>query len=112
MSNVGATTGDKPDYVQDEDLKTLEELRGVATRLDSARLSLNEKATIQGVMKNQDVLRQQLEMTHEQMKHLIGLYQTLRNEFDQFQAQRITELQSWLANGSTTPEDNVDGPNS
>ena len=110
---IGATTGDKPDHVQDEDLKTLEELRGFSARLDTARLSLNEKGTIQGVMKNQDVLRQQLEMTHEQLKRLIGCYMTLRDEFDQFKAQRIIELQSWLANGgSTSPEDYVDGPNS
>lgn len=110
---IGATVGDKPDYVQDEDLKSLEELRGVAEKLDTARLSLNEKATLQGVMANQDVLRQQLEMTHEQLKRMIGMYMTLRDEFDQFKTQRVIELQSWLANGgSTTPEDNVDGPNS
>jgi hypothetical protein len=114
MANIGTTTGDKPDFVQDEDLRSLEELRGFAERLDNARLSLNEKGTIQGVLANQDILKQQLEMTHEQLRHLIGLYGTLRNEFDQFQTQRVIELQSWLANGgSTTPEDYEDnGPNS
>lgn len=110
---IGATTGDKPDYVADEDLKSLDELRGALQDMNTARLSLNEKATVEGVMRNQDVLRQQLEMTHEQLRRLIGMYQTLRAEFDQFQAQRVIELQSWLATGgSTTPEDNVDGPNS
>ncbi len=114
MGSIGATTGDKPDFVQDEDLKTVEELRGALERLDTARLSLNEKATVNGVRADQQILRQQLEMTHEQLKHLIGLYGTLRAEFDQFQSQRVIELQSWLANGgSTTPEDYEDnGPNS
>jgi predicted translin family RNA/ssDNA-binding protein len=106
---IGATTGDKPDYVADEDLKTLDELRGAMQDLDTARLSLNEKATVEGIMRNQDVLRQQLEMTHEQMQRVIGMYSTLRAEFDQFQKQRVIELQSWLAKGgSTTPEDMTD----
>lgn len=110
---IGATTGDKPNHVADEDLKTLDELRGAMQDLDTARLSLNEKATVEGVMRNQDVLRQQLEMTHEQLRRLIGMYATMRAEFDQFKLQRIIELQSWLATGgSTTPEDNIDGPNS
>jgi hypothetical protein len=108
MSNIGATTGDKPDFVADEDLKTLDELRGAMKDLDTARLSVCEKATIEGVMVNQDVLRQQLEMTHEQLRRLIGMYQTLSGEFEQYRAQRVIELQSWLAKGgSTTPEDNV-----
>jgi hypothetical protein len=114
MANIGATTGDKPDYVQDEDLKSADELRGALKKLDTARLSLNEKATVAGVRADQQILRQQLEMTHEQLRHLIGLYGTLRNEFDKFQAQRVIELKSWLANGgSTTPDDYEDnGPNS
>ena len=108
MSNIGATTGDKPDFVADEDLKSLDELRGAMKDLDTARLSISEKATIEGVMVNQDVLRQQLEMTHEQLRRLIGMYQTLSGEFEQYRAQRVIELQSWLAKGgSTTPEDNV-----
>jgi len=104
--SIGATTGDKPDYVADEDLKSLDELRGAMKDLDAARLSVGEKATVEGVRVNQDVLRQQLEMTHEQMRRLIGMYSTLRDEFDQFKRQRVIELQSWLATGgSTTPED-------
>jgi hypothetical protein len=113
MGSIGATTGDKPDYVQDEDLKSADELRGALEKLDTARLSLNEKATVNGVRADQQILRQQLEMTHEQLRRLIGMYQTLRAEFDQFQAQRVIELQSWLATGgSTTPEDMADGSNS
>jgi hypothetical protein len=113
MGSIGATTGDKPDYVQDEDLKSADELRAGMEKLETARLSLNEKATVNGVRADQQILRQQLEMTHEQLRRVIGMYQTLRLEFDQFQAQRVIELQSWLATGgSTTPEDMADGSNS
>jgi len=50
-------------------------------------------------------LKQQLEMTHEQMRRLIGMYGTLRAEFDTFQQQRIKELNVRVNGGSTTPED-------
>ena len=103
--SIGATTGDKPDYVDDGDLKTLDELRGALKDLHGAKMSLNEKATVQGLTQTVDVLRQQMEMTHEQMRRLIGMYSTLRDEFDQFKSQRVVELQSWVAGGSTTPED-------
>jgi uncharacterized coiled-coil DUF342 family protein len=107
-SSIGPTTGKEPGFVQDEDLKTLDELRGITKDLDKARLSLNEKATVKGVMANQEVLRQQLAMTHEQIRRLIGMYQTLQNEFTQFKQQRVKELNVRVNTGSTTPED-IDG---
>ena len=96
------------------DAKTLDELRGVAKdmqegyrNLHEAKLSLNEKATVEGLHQAVDIVKQQIEMQAEQMNRLIGMYQTLQGEF----TQRVIELQSWLANGgSTTPEDN-DGSN-
>ena len=109
---IGATTGKEPDHVADEDLKTLDELRGAMKDMHKAKLSLNEKATVQGVMTELDVMKQRFVMQGEQINRLIGMYTTLRNEFDQFQRQRVIELQSWLAKGgSTTPEDNKDGSN-
>ncbi len=102
---IGTTVGKEPDHVQDEDLKTLDELRGVMKDIDKAKLSMGEKATVQGVATEIEVLKQQLEMTHEQMRRLIGMYSNLTNEFQQFKTQRVTELQSWVAGGSTTPED-------
>jgi hypothetical protein len=97
---IGSTSGKEPDHIPDEDLKTLHK----------AKLSLNEKATVQGVMTELDVMKQRFEMQGQQINRLIGMYATLRGEFDQFQRQRVIELQSWLANGgSTTPEDNTDG---
>ena len=74
--------------------------------IHKAKLSLNEKATVQGCMVELDVMKQRFVLQGEQINRLIGMYATLRNEFDQFQKQRVIELQSWLANGgSTTPED-------
>jgi hypothetical protein len=103
--SIGATTGDKPDYVDDQDLKTLDELRGAMKDMDEARLSIGEKATVKGVMANQEVLRQQLAMTHEQLRRLTGMYATLQAEFTQFKQQRIRELNVRVNGGSTTPED-------
>jgi len=100
---IGATVGKEPDFIQDEDLKTPAQLRAGMKSLEKARMSLNEKATLAGVMANQDVLRQQLEMTHEQLRRMIGMYQTLQNEFTAFKNQRITELNMKVNGGSTTP---------
>ena len=105
--SIGATTGKEPDHIEDGDLKTLDEMRGAMKDLHKAKLSLNEKATVEGCMVELDVMKQRFEMQGEQMNRLIGMYSTLRDEFDQFKQQRVIELQSWLATGgSTTPEDN------
>lgn len=105
---IGATTGKEPDHVDDGDLKTLDELRGAWRDMHKARLSLNQKATVEGVMTELNVVRQQLEMTHEQLRRVIGMYQTLRDEFEQYRIQRIKELNVRVNGGSTTPED-IDG---
>lgn len=97
----------------DADMKTLDQLRGIAgdmkkgfETMHEAKLSLNEKATVEGVMVEMDVMRQKMEMQAEQMNRLIGMYATLSDEFKQYREQRVVELQSWLAGGgSTTPED-------
>lgn len=103
--NIGSTEGKEPDHVQDEDLKTLDELRGAMKDIHAAKLSLNEKASVEGVMTEIAALKQQLEMTHEQLRRLIGMYGTLQAEFTQFQAQRVKELNVRINGGSTTPED-------
>ena len=104
--NIGATEGKEPDHIADEDLRTPDQLRGDMKAIHAAKLSLNEKATVEGVMTEIQALKQQLKMTHGQMNTLIGIYQTLQNEFTEYKQQRVTELQSWVAGGSTTPEDN------
>lgn len=106
--SIGATEGKEPDHISDEDISalTLDDMRGAYKDMHKAKLSLNEKATVEGVMTEIQVLKQQMEMTHEQMRRLIGMYGTLKEQFDSFQAQRVIELQSWVAGGSTTPEDN------
>ena len=103
--STGSTTGKEPDYIDDCDLKTADELRGAMKDIHKAKLSLNEKATVQGITAEISVLKQQLEMTHEQLRRLIGMYQTVKGEFDQFKAQRIRELQKKVSFGSTSPED-------
>jgi len=102
---IGATVGKEPNYTADEDVKTLDELRGVMKDIDKAKLSMGEKATVQGVATEIEVMKQQNQMTHEQMRRLIGMYQTLAAEFKQFKEQRIKELNFRVGGGSTTPED-------
>ena len=88
----------------DEDWRTPEELRGELEAIREMKMTLAEKATVEGVMQEILVLKQQLKMTHEQMQALIGIYGTLQKEFKQFKAQRIRELIG-RGGGSTTPED-------
>lgn len=102
---IGATSGKEPDHILDEDLRTPEQLRGDMKDIIKAKKSLGELATIEGVRTQIQILQQQMETTHEQMRRLIGMYGTLRNEFDQFQAQRLKELNVRVNGGSTTPED-------
>lgn len=102
---IGATSGKEPDHIEDGDLRTPDQLRGDMKAIHNAKLSLNEKATVEGVMTEISVVKQQLEMTHEQLRRLIGMYQTLQAEFDQYKQQRVKELNVKVNGGSTTPED-------
>ena len=102
---IGATSGKDPDYIADGDLKSLDEMRGAMKDMHKAKLSLNEKATVEGVMTEIQVLKQQLEMTHEQMRSLLGIYQNLSAEFAQYREQRVVELNMRVNGGSTTPGD-------
>jgi hypothetical protein len=103
--NIGATTGKEPNHIADEDLMTLDEMRGAMKGIHDAKLSLNQKATVEGCLTEIGVLKQQFAMQGEQMNRLIGMFQTLSGEFKQYREQRVIELQSWVAGGSTTPED-------
>lgn len=94
MSNVG--------YTKDEDPRTPEQLRGDMESIRQARLSLREKGTVAGVQTEIEVLKQQLEMTHEQMRRLIGMYTTLSDEFKQYREARVRELNMKVNNGSTS----------
>ena len=64
-----------------------------------------EKATVQGLKTEVEVLKQQLDKTHEQLQRLINLYGTLQAQFTQFQQQRAIELNMKVNHGSTSPED-------
>lgn len=100
-----ATTGDTPDYIADEDLRTPDQLRGDMKAIRSAKLTLGERATVEGVRAEITKVKQQLEMTHDQMRTLVSIYQTLQNEFTQYKEQRIKELNVKINHGSTTAED-------
>jgi archaellum component FlaC len=104
---IGATEGKEPDHISDEDISmlSLDDMRGAYKDMHDAKLSLNEKASVEGVMTEIQVLKQQLEMTHEQIRSLIGIYGTMAEEFTNFKEQRIAELQMKVNNGSTSPED-------
>ena len=105
MSNVGATTGKEPDYIEDEDLATLDELRGDMKAINKARMSMAEKATVVGIRKEMQEVKRQLSEISEQNNRLVNLYQIVRNELDQLKQQRAIELTMRVNNGSTTPED-------
>ena len=102
---IGATTEKEPDYIQDEDLRTPDQLRGDMKNIHKAKLSLNEKATVQACLVEMDVMRQKHEMVHEQLRRVIGMIQTLQGEFNQYKQQRIVELNMKVNGGSTSRED-------
>ncbi len=104
---IGSTETKEPDGLSDEDIEFLtpEQLRGEMKVIAKAKQSMGQLATIQGCATEIEVLKQQLEMTHEQMRRLIGMYQTLQVQFEQMQNQRLKELNVRVNGGSTTPED-------
>jgi len=105
MSKIGATTGDEPDYVDDEDLLSLDEMRGAMKDITAAALTNSEKATVRGVMSEMQVLKEMMAEQDEQNNRLVNLYSTLRNEFDMFKANHAASLNVRVNGGSTTPED-------
>ena len=109
MSSIGATTGKEPDFVEDGDLKSVAELRGAYKDMHKAKLSLNERASVAGCMAEVEVIKQRIDMVHEQLRRMIGMYQTLQAEFDEHKAARVRELGLRMNGGSTTPEDYDNG---
>lgn len=109
---IGSTTEDIDGVPKDrgpvhEDRKTEAELRGQMKDIAAAKHSIGEIATIKSLQTEMTLLRSMVDDALEQNNKLIGLYSTLRGEFEQYRQQRAIELQSWLAKGgSTTPEDN------
>ena len=100
---IGATTGKEPDHIDDQDLRTADELRGDMKAINKAKLSLAEKATVKGVMKRMMVFESLVSDMTEQHNRVVGLISTMRMEFDQFKQQRAIELNMKVNHGSTTP---------
>ena len=105
MSNVGATTGKVPDYIDDADVLSVDEMRGAMADVIKAKKSLAGLASIEGVRTEINALKNQMETIKEQMTALLGLYGTLKNEFEQLQQQRIKELTLRMNGGSTVQDD-------
>jgi len=112
MSTFGSTTEDIDGVPIDrgppeEDRKTEAELRGQMRDIAKAKATLGELSTVKGIAQEIIILKDLVADMTEQHNKIVGLYSTMRAEFDQYKQQRVIELQSWLANGgSTTPEDN------
>ena len=102
---IGATEGKEPDYIGNGDVKSLDELRGAMVDMHKAKLSLNEKATVQGVRAEVEALKCSMANQQEQMRTLISIYQTLQNQFTDLELARVRELGAMVGGGSTTPED-------
>lgn len=107
---IGATSGKEPDHVDDGDLLSLDEMRGAMKELNAAELTNRERATVRGLMDEVAALKKMCHETIENNNKLINLYQTFRNEFNQFKAMHAASLSLRLGGGSTTPED-YDGDN-
>jgi predicted nucleic acid-binding Zn-ribbon protein len=84
-----------PDYLSPEEMQAL-------TRA--------ERATVQGVHNEMEILKQKMEHLYERLDRMTKLYMTLQGEFADYKVQRIKELQLKVQGGSTTPED-WDGTN-
>lgn len=114
MSTFGSTTEDLdgvPKKIDrgppEEDRRTEAELRGAMQDVHKAKLTMGELATVQGISEENKMLRSMMDDLCAQNERLIGMFQTLKNELDDFRKQWNIERQSWLAKGgSTTPEDN------
>jgi len=105
---IGATSGKEPDHIADEDLRTPEQLRGDMKRIADAALTNSERASVQGVVTEMEVLKLRMAELGEQIQATFNLIITIQGQFQQFQQQRVIELQS-RGGGSTTPEDMEDG---
>lgn len=64
-------------------------------------------ATVAGLQIELQVVKQQLEGCHEQMRRVIGLYQNLQADFNAFKRQRAIELNAMVNGGPTArgPDD-------
>jgi hypothetical protein len=118
MTTFGSTTEDADgvpigkgdvDRGPPEEMRMTEaELRGEMQTIATAKKSMGELATIQGVMAEMKMQQSMMDNVLEQHNKLLGMYATLRGELETFKQQWNIERQSWLAKGgSTTPEDKM-----
>ena len=114
MTRFGSTTEDHDGVPKgidrgppEEDRRTEAELRGAMREIATAKATMGELVTIEGIAAENKMLRSMMDHLCQQNERLVGLYQTLRKELNDFRQQWNIERQSWIAKrgGSTTPED-------
>jgi hypothetical protein len=103
--NVGATTGKEPDHVADEDLLSVDQMRGAMKEISAAALTNIEKATVAGCIAEVAALKAMMLEYAEQNNRLVNLYSTMKAEFEQFKALHAASMSVGIAGGSTTKED-------
>lgn len=83
---------------------TVEEDCDPLSREDLERLSRAEQATVQGIHQENEILKQKMELLHEQLRRLIGMYGTLENQLNDFKAQWYQQLNVRVNHGPTAPD--------
>lgn len=84
---------------------TEDEYDPIPREVIEARLSKVERATVTGCLQELDIVKQKLENCYEKLGRMTALYQGLQNQFQQFQVQRVKELNLRVNNGPTVIED-------
>lgn len=64
-------------------------------------LGRRDKATLDGVLLEFDIVKQKLDNCYEKLSRMTALYQELQNQFQMFQAQRVVELNNMVNHGPT-----------
>lgn len=116
-TNQAEKEGKIKDVVPGDPL-TEDELRGAVSTLAEKQADMNKgldimakregqirhDATVQGLIDEVNMLKAMTAETNENNNKLIGLYQTLRNEFDQFRALHAAQMSMKLGGGPTNRE--------
>ena len=72
-------------------------------------LSKKEKATVQGLFNEVEIIKQKMETLHKQLQQTHGVIATINAQFQQFQEQRVKEL-NLRVNGGPTVNGDLDRP--
>jgi len=68
-------------------------------------LGRRDKATLNGVLQEMDIVKQKIEHCYEKLHRMTALYMTMQGEFQQFREQRVKELTLRVNGGPTVKDD-------